>query len=218
MSTENTEVAAFLRDVATHELKIIRDDGLYRHLRCVGAEGSIHWFEILTWHNRLCITGDMGTFVFMRLPDMFEFFRNKDGRINPSYWAEKVEAVDKHGSLTHWSSDVWEALVKELLDEFIAKNSRIGEQEATEIREAVEIEVSNEEHDAVESAHDFEYDGHPVFFDMWDHDCRVWSPRFIWCLYAIVWAIEKYDNVSALCSSISRGTKGCTASNAGETS
>ena len=43
------------------------------------------------------VGGDIGDFVFRRLNDMFEFFRDDDAgklRINPGYWAEKCTAAD----------------------------------------------------------------------------------------------------------------------------
>lgn len=50
----------------------------------------------------LCYTGDMGTYVFQRLTDMFEFFRTdreykkRNGgklAVNLSYWGEKLQAT-----------------------------------------------------------------------------------------------------------------------------
>lgn len=186
----------FEKDIAGHAMTVLRDDGVYRHLRCMGKEGSIHWFEVLTWHGRLCITGDMGTFVFNRLDDMFEFFRRGDGDINAGYWAEKVDALDRHGSLTHWSERLWREAVADVLAEV---KPRLTKKEWKALREAVDDEVVFDDEDrAVESAHDFKFDGRQIFYDMWEHNCQEWSPRFIWCLYAIVWTIQQYDQRKAV--------------------
>jgi hypothetical protein len=89
----------FARDVAKHRMKIVRDDGIHRHLLCRADDNSDYWFEVITWPHRLCITGDMGTWVFARLEDMFEFFRvdRTHGRceINPDYWEEKIKSQDR---------------------------------------------------------------------------------------------------------------------------
>lgn len=88
-----TEVAAqrFPKDVADHELTILRDDGLYRHLRCAQPGTGSYWFEIVTWPGALAIRGDAGDgYLFSRIDDMLEFFRRPDQRINPQYWAEKL--------------------------------------------------------------------------------------------------------------------------------
>lgn len=79
--------------VATEDnrLHVLLDDGVYRHLRFKKDQGFGYWFELITWPGYLTITGDMGTFTFSRLNDMFEFFT---GYINTGYWAEKL----KHGS------------------------------------------------------------------------------------------------------------------------
>ena len=47
MPTENTGNADFLRDVATHELTIIRNEGLYRHLRFSRPGSSCMYFDLI---------------------------------------------------------------------------------------------------------------------------------------------------------------------------
>jgi hypothetical protein len=95
-----TEFAAerFPRDTAGHQMTVLRDDGLYRHLRfrrvalnpATGKAdlSSAYWFDLITWPGCLTVNGDCGTFTFARTADMFEFFRGH--QINPGYWAEKV--------------------------------------------------------------------------------------------------------------------------------
>jgi hypothetical protein len=67
----------FLKDVEKHEMKVLLDNGLYRHLRfaATGQYSWNQWFEIITWPGKLAYSGDMGTYVFERIEDMFEFFR-----------------------------------------------------------------------------------------------------------------------------------------------
>jgi len=78
-------------DLSKHSLKVLHHEGVYRHLQCqVGDDYHMRFF-ITTWPNYLAITGDMGTFVFVRTHDMFELFR---GVVNPSYWTEKLCAID----------------------------------------------------------------------------------------------------------------------------
>ena len=80
----------FLRDVAKHHMKIVRNDGLYRHLEFRGEHGWHHWFEIVTWPNALAIRGDMGSWMFSRVEDMYTFFRGDGQRISPRYWQEHL--------------------------------------------------------------------------------------------------------------------------------
>jgi hypothetical protein len=77
----------FAKDVASHEMTVLHDDGLYRHIRFRSGR-SAYWFELVTWPGSLTVNGGMEAFTFSRCDDMFEFFRGKE--INPSYWAEKV--------------------------------------------------------------------------------------------------------------------------------
>ena len=94
---------SFLADIATHSMHVLRDDGVYRHLRFKRPDSGTMHFDLVTWPGHLAYTGDMGSYVFARLDDMFEFFRT-DRRfgesqghqlfINPGYWGEKVSAVD----------------------------------------------------------------------------------------------------------------------------
>ena len=65
----------FLRDVAEHTMTVIREDGVSRHIRFAKPGTSCMHFDLITWPGYLCYTGDMGTYVFQRLTDMFEFFR-----------------------------------------------------------------------------------------------------------------------------------------------
>ena len=50
----------FAKDTATHAMTILRDDGLYRHLRFKRPNTSSYYFDIITWPGYLAITGDMG--------------------------------------------------------------------------------------------------------------------------------------------------------------
>ncbi len=95
---ETQMAARFLRDTARHELTVLRDDGLYRHLR-LRASRSFAWFELVTWPGALTIRGDMGSYTFSRDPDMFDFFRRSSwqGAPNFQYWDEKVDAADRCG-------------------------------------------------------------------------------------------------------------------------
>lgn len=84
----------FLESTTDHALTVIRDDGVYRHLR-VGRPGTGMWsWSVVTWPGHLAITGDVAEgYVFARVTDMLDFFRSgaRDGRsIDFRYWAEKV--------------------------------------------------------------------------------------------------------------------------------
>jgi hypothetical protein len=95
---EHPQIAErFYRETEHHELTVLHDDGLYRHLRMMPPKtrSSSYWYDIITWPHNLVFRGDGESFAWSRVEDMFEFFRSgiyKDGslHISASYWAEKL--------------------------------------------------------------------------------------------------------------------------------
>ncbi len=49
------------------------------------------------------------------------------------------------------------------------------------------------EHAVYSAMRDFEHDGRNWFQDAWEVSFREYTYRFIWCCFALVWAIRKYD-------------------------
>ncbi|MDT3432312.1 hypothetical protein ROV94_15700 [Stenotrophomonas maltophilia] len=117
----------FEKDTAEHQMEVLLDNGLHRHLKFSNAGSSVYRFDIVTWPGYLSISGDMGTSVFRRMPDMLEFFRNdqrKDDapdvlRINPGYWAEKCVAND--GERKKFDESLFEQVVREHFDHYMAE-------------------------------------------------------------------------------------------------
>lgn len=214
---ENT----FLKDASEHAMTVIRDDGVHRHLhfRKPRPAGSEYWFDIITWPGSLCIDGDMGTYVFRRLDDMFEFFRTdreylerKDCQlaINPPYWSKKLRAPDPRHAKEFSSNQFRSRVIEEFDDwvktsqpdddEFTTQAERDEfERKRTVLRHALADEVLNCLNDgetrAYDAANEFSCDDVPGF-NM--RDCREWNCQeytfhFMWNCYAIAWAIQKYD-------------------------
>lgn len=115
----------FERDIAEHQMRIIREDGVYRHIRFGQPGTRCMSFELITWPGNLCYTGDMGTYVFERTTDMFEFFRRGDHNrysIDMRYWAEKVTAGDKSScdnGILEFSADKAKKQAWEAVDQYI---------------------------------------------------------------------------------------------------
>lgn len=187
----------FVNDVSGHKMWIIRDDGLYRHVRFHRLDSNCMYFDLITWPGCLCYTGDMGTFVFRRLEDMFQFFRRTGDRkydIDFRYWAEKVESVDRDG-VSEYSEGRFQERVKEWFDNYEIED----EIKSVEVWQAITDRVlsrAEDEHEAFAALHEFEH-GRFNFCD-WECDCKVWTHRFLWCCYALVWAIGVYDESKEL--------------------
>ena len=179
----------FTRDVKGHQIKIIKDDGLYRHIRLAQPGTGIMRFDLITWPGHLCYTGDMGTFVFSRATDMFNFFRGHSP--NLSYWAEKVLAADKHGGISRYSADAFCAQIKEYFE------GRTYDWDENK-KKALWLEVEKQ---VLSAADDGEYAAREaaarfsVFVDFWEADCTEYSFPYEWCCHAIPWAIAQYDKV-----------------------
>ena len=221
MSATCTE-ERFLRDVAKHEMTVIRDDGVHRHIRFKQPSSSMMFFDLITWPGFLCYCGDMGTYVFQRSPDMFGFFR-KSGRldgIDRRYWAEKIEAADRTGVEKH-SHDEFTRQINDWVDQQ-AEGDKPDDDEPeqlvlwaeayAELRAQVESEVLSADSNEVrcfDAANDFTHAGDAwkafhgpdakfEFTDFWEVDTKEYTPRFLWCCYALAWGIEQYDAAKRL--------------------
>ena len=118
MTAETDPIAErFARETAKHELTILHDDDLYRHLRFRNPKNSGYWFDLITVPGSLIFRGDGESFVFARVPDMFGFFRsNPDrliARISPDYWAEKL--TSSRDAVKTYSRELLERNVGEAL-------------------------------------------------------------------------------------------------------
>ncbi len=166
-------------DVKHHRMRVLHDDGLYRDL-AFGRTGDIHQsFRLTTWPGYLCISGDMGCYVFSRTDDMFNFFRGD--RINLKYWSEKVVAESDCMVREFDPSALAEYLDEETLDWPAA------------IREAALRAIRRDnEQDAFRDLCGFR-SGVYRFCDISDVDFSKFTFHFTWCCQAIVWAIKQYD-------------------------
>jgi len=109
-------------------MEVLKDEGVYRHLSFTKNGSRDYQFDLHTWPGYLCVSGDMGTYVFSRISDMFNFFIMGDNDfnskhvINPGYWAEKLQAVNSSGTLEagckKFSMETFKQNVKQEYDNF----------------------------------------------------------------------------------------------------
>lgn len=94
-NTKHTEtLTRYLSDTEKHVFTVLAE-GPVTHLRYARPGSSFDFVEVVAWPGNLVVSGDMGTYAFQRESDMLAFFRKPLGKINPSYWAEKLEAADR---------------------------------------------------------------------------------------------------------------------------
>jgi hypothetical protein len=181
----------FLADVKDHEMTVVLNQGVHRHLRFRAPKNSFYWFDILTSPGVLTINGDMGSFTFSRLNDMFEFFHGPN--INPQYWHEKLT---NDGGSTEYSEDLfWQYAAEHFLDTAEEwADHPLAERNPAELWWAIRDAFLDEDGDDT-SAHAalawFEFDGYR-FHDTWEWDLRTYSFRYLWNCWAIRWAIEQF--------------------------
>ena len=191
----------FLNDVKNHELTIHQNNGVYRHLTFANPNDCDKYFNITTFPDYLIITGDMGALVFSRLHDMFDFFRSDDLRINPDYWAEKIQSTSWDARFESYSEFDLEQAKKnaqEDLNTYLEYNDYLLEEDRASLLEDFEWEIlrSEDEYEIVEAIRNFNFKGFRFDEFHWD-GCRVYTYSYIWLCYAIVWSIKKFDDATS---------------------
>lgn len=183
----------FLRDVRNHQMLVLRNDWRYRHLQFADPSTSNQWFEIITWPGALAMSGDMGSWLFRREQDMFGFFRITTGEINPDYWHEKLEAVDRHGA-QEFNADVFRADALAHLDNWALDESRLASVRANLSEHLNSCDAEEELRQAWAES---EVNGEPL--DPSDMPSgMVYTHRYLWACHAIVWAIQQFDQLRAV--------------------
>jgi hypothetical protein len=193
-ATASTE-KRFAADITEHEMIVLHDDGLYRHVRFKRPGTMMYYFDLVTYPGTLVISGDMGYFMFRRLDDMFEFFA--EPRVNVGYWAEKCVA---NSGLQRHSEEKFTALVAKQFTEAKKNNSGGHEDDYWDhIWQRLEEDVLAEAHSddtAIQSVYDWndttgETLGFEIYLD-YDWDTKDYTYQFLWCLHAIQWGVAKY--------------------------
>lgn len=197
----------FTRDTNGHEMTVLHDDGLYRHLRFKAPSldpggYSEYWYELITVPNTLIFRGDGDSFVFSRAEDMFKFFRSgiwPDGHhhINPGYWEEKL--TSHREAARTYSLDLYNQCTAEILTE--AETDYPGITTAwNEHANGPMSDYNTEYEDSARAAlDDFEYQpegatGEPFRFeDCWENGFRDHDWWYLWACHAILAGIAQYD-------------------------
>jgi len=182
----------FLQEVAAHEMTVSLDSGMHRHVTFKNPKTYNQHFHLTTWPGYLAYSGDMGSFVFARLPDMFQFFRGVE--TNPDYWAEKLQAHDRHRGHQEFSERLFkEAIVSDFKQwEFDSAGQKLAAFRG--LREDLLEGVDDDLRAMLDRATRYRCSHTKQrFTDFWEHSLMQHTIRFMWCCYAIQWGIQKYD-------------------------
>ncbi|MCI2958192.1 hypothetical protein MN032_10835 [Agromyces atrinae] len=167
------QYGALLENTRAHEMQILHEDGVYRHLRFKAPDTMMWHFDLITWPGSLAIRGDIGSgFIFTRTVDMLRFFDQGQGPgwINASYWAEKLERGSR--SAREFSPSRF----ADWLRERDAGEALEGAGEVENVNEAIEYLDRHQiewDFESPESWEDYEY-------------------HFLLALHAILWGAKTY--------------------------
>lgn len=191
----------FLKDIKDHQLTIEKEDGIHRCLILQKPNTRNMYYRIITYPGGLLITGDMGSYAFERVPDMFDFFRSdtrwcKDKLyINPGYWAEKVVTQSMYGNgIKEFDADLFKKNVKEYVDScFDGGDPEIKAKAMKDVKDQI-LDVEDNEWLLVAAINNFDSE-YIEFYDFWECSHTSFTYHYIWCCYAIVHAVNEYDRL-----------------------
>lgn len=141
----------------------------------------------------------MGTLVFSRLHDMFNFFRSDDLKITPDYWAKQIESTSyevKINSYSEFDIDETKKMARKYLDDYL-KNIALSHDERSNLLAEFNRKIlcAEDEWKIVDAIRNFELDNFDFEYFCWE-DCRTHRYDYIWLCYAIVWGIKKFDEAT----------------------
>lgn len=212
--SHDVTLSSFLKDVRNHEMTIISDDGdVCRHIQFKRPSTSNYYFNVTTWNGYLCISGDMGTYVFSRLYDMFQFFRDDTMRVNYGYWGEKLSLISRHAGhlefdrelVKQFFTDRVNDICNDIDDLFELASDDERAKYSTPDAMAVAFRAGVEDRLKWADLGEWRFVSEIESFELNIAECLnltddfdwVVSERlsyhFKWCCYAIVWAIKQYD-------------------------
>lgn len=192
LSREKQVADRFARDVASHQMTILKDDGPYRHVRFMSPLRFSYWFELVTWPGVLTIHGDCGTYSFSREKDMFQFFRER--RINTYYWTQKCVSADCSRGVKEFSEEEFR------LKAIRCVAGHLGLDEPSEVPQEIVDKIEYEvvswccdgKDTAITRAWEWEFEGKRPLQDIHEYNLEELTHEFLWCLHAIRWGVEQW--------------------------
>lgn len=184
-----------LADLSQHRMRIVMDKDVHRHIRFSNDGSFIHHFNLTTWPGFLAITGDMGDYLFQRLPDMFAFHRKPmDHNIDIDYWAKKCRAQDVNSPIKHFSDTAFKRAVRDYASEFDEQEDKAGTFIADQIEDLLSATYSTADEAISQALYIVDDRARSVFPEIHEYDLTEHSYHFRWCCEAIRWGINQYDN------------------------
>lgn len=210
MSTLEEQIAKtrerFAVETRDHQMTVLLNQGIYRHLRFRGTKNYAYWFELITGPRFVLFRGDGDSYVFSNNDeDMFRSFRNgilRNGTIepDPGYWTQKLASSEQ---AEKWDEDEFRNALEEMVTEY-GNDGTVPPEHMGDFRKEVAYWIDGEDLStpelAIKHMEDFHwrYDGHarPVLFEEsweWIAPCKSYDWWYLWALHAIPWGIQRFD-------------------------
>ncbi|MFD9284891.1 hypothetical protein ACFWD7_48085 [Streptomyces mirabilis] len=206
MNDYSASARRFASETRGHEMTVLHEDGLYRHLRFASPDGSGYRFDLVTWPNRLTFHGEPGTYVFSVWPteDMFDLFRRSSVGDKPNfgYWNEKLVAWNEPA--IQFSNDLFDKQVaKELAkaEEFFPGVTAAWQAKTEGF--LAEYDTESEE-TAREALAAFEYLPEGQWGEAWrfrytsEWNLDDYDWRYLWACHAGLWGANQYSAAKAV--------------------
>lgn len=192
----------FKFDVRNHRMTIEQDNGVFRCINFRAPGTSMYQFRLTTWPGHLAISGDLDDFIFTRLRDMFDFFRHagpeydKTDYPNYGYWAEKAQAVSRHGGLKCFDVDRYRSAIRSEMSQHLS-GLTLSEAKECVLDARIEylFEGANDTREAIDLAMGWRcpITNRKPFHDFYDNHLEDYSYGFKFACHAIQWGIKQYD-------------------------
>lgn len=179
----------FEAERSEHEMKVLLDlapDQPYRHIRFAKPGTGIWSWSLITWPGHLAITGDLQSFTFSRIHDMFDFFRGAN--INPGYWSEKLVAGTAD---TKFTEERYVERVTEAINDSAPTTPDPDAFRAAAHDELLATKPTHRE-EAYDLLLDFEHAGRRPFEDAYEWDLGGYDHHFLLACHAIQYGIRVY--------------------------
>lgn len=188
----------FDKSVSEHEMTVLHNAGIYRHLRFKKPNSNNQYFDITTFPNHLVISGDMGDFTWRtwcKDADIFNGF-------SPNRLLAGKNKEFSSEALRGEINDVVESCCEDIADHFEDYEGDDYEN-VNEFEQAFREEVSDyfdscelDEYRCVSAIEDFSSCIIPdcnLFEDFWsDFNADVPTYHYQWSVMAVYYAIEQY--------------------------
>ncbi len=176
--------AMFERDTRDWEVKILHDEGLYRHFIARNNRRFGHHAEIVTVPHSLTISTGFGSATFRRIEDMLNFFGTGD--VNADYWAEKCDTFTGRAAMRGFDMDEARRSADAVMEASGIDPAVWAEHADHELADGFGAAMLRAEMEDCATVNGVELSA------LWENDFTSWDYGFLWTLHAIPKAIAMY--------------------------